>query len=128
MDDRCTDLARRWIDAYAEYRDDDLVELAHPEIVVHPRRGQGVQEYRGVDGVRRWLADVGTARPHLSVIAVEPLGERMAIATSSIEGVEVVAVFEARDDKILAVTVYLSDREMLERLGVIAESSRRVAS
>jgi hypothetical protein len=66
---------RGWIDAYAESRDDDLVALAHPEVVLHPRRGQGEREYRGIDGVRRWLAAAGSPRPRLSVVAIAERAE-----------------------------------------------------
>ncbi len=74
--------------------------------------------------MRRWLAEVGTSRPDLSLVAVETLEDGRAIAETLIDGVEVIALFEARDDKIFAVSVYLSDRDMLERLGVIPEPSR----
>ena len=120
-----SDLARRWIEAYGEYRDDDLIKLAHPEIVLRPRWGQGARKYRGLDGVRRWLAAVGSSRPDLSLVAVETLEDGRAIAESLIDGVEVIALFETRDAKIFAVSVYLSDRDMLQCLGVIPEASRQ---
>jgi len=116
---RTTQLARRWITAYSEHRDDDLVALAHPEIVVRPRRGQGARRYQGIDGVRRWLADAGDVRPEYGDLSIEPLDDRRVIAEGSLDGVTVVALIECRDDKVARVSVYLSDRELLERVGVI---------
>jgi hypothetical protein len=112
-------LTRRWIEAYAGYRDDDLLELAHPEIVLHPRHGQGTREYRGLDGVRNWLQDVGSSRPKIDTTTIEALSDGRVIAETTIEQVVVNAVFEFRDDRISSVSVYLSDRELLERLGLI---------
>ena len=121
--DRSADVARRWIEAYRDYRDDDLIELAHPEIVLRPRRGQGEREYLGLEGVRDWLADVGSSRPKLDVVAVKALQDGRAVAETTIDGVEVIAVFEIRDDRISAVSVYLSTWDMLEWLGVIGVAS-----
>jgi hypothetical protein len=122
--DRSADVARRWIEAYRDYRDDDLLALAHPQIVLRPRRGQGAREYLGLDGVRDWLDDVGSSRPRLSVIAVKALQDGRAVAETTLDDVEVIAVFEICDDKISAVSVYLSDCDMLEWLGVIGVPSR----
>jgi SnoaL-like domain len=123
VSDTSTDVARRWIEAYRDSRDDDLIELAHPEIVLRPRRGQGAREYLGFDGVRDWLADVGGSRPKLSLTAVKALADGRAVAETKLDGVEVIAVFEIRDDRISAVSVYLSNWDMLEWLGVIGAAS-----
>jgi hypothetical protein len=112
-------LARRWIEAYGDYRDDDLIKLAHPEIVLRPRRGQGARDYHGLDGVRSWLADVGTSRPVLNLVAVAALEDGQVIAETLIDGIDVIALFDIRDDKIFGVSVYLSDRDMVQRLGMI---------
>jgi hypothetical protein len=118
------DLVRRWIDAYSEGRDDDLLQLAHPEIVVRPRRGHGAAEYQGIDGVRRWLADIGTARPEPKYAALERLATARVIAAALFDGVEVTALFDIRDRKIFTLSVYLSDRRTLDALGIIDERSR----
>jgi hypothetical protein len=46
------------------------------------------------------------------------------VAETTLDGVEVIAVFEICDDKISAVSVYLSNWDMLEWLGVIGVPSR----
>lgn len=113
------ELARAWAVAYAEQRDDDLVALAHPDIVLQPRRGQAKPEYHGIDGVRQWLSDIGTDRPPFERLTSDTLDEHRAIAEASMGDMRLVAVFEARDGLLVRVAVYLSDRKMLERLGVI---------
>jgi SnoaL-like protein len=114
-----TDIAREWVNAYVEGRDEDLVALAHEEIVVRPRRGQGESEYHGIDGVRRWLQHVGKPPPPFRLGTVEPLDEERVLVEGTIDDVGVVAVFVVRDTKMAAVSTYVSDREMLERLGLI---------
>jgi len=114
-----TDIAKEWVSAYVEGRDDDLVALAHEEIVVRPRRGQGEHEYHGVDGVRRWLENVGKPPPPFRLDAVDSLDEERVLVEGTIDGVPVVAVLVVRDDRMAAVSTYMSDREMLERLGLI---------
>jgi SnoaL-like domain len=121
--ERSVDLARRWTDAYRAYRDEELVALAHPAIVLRPRRGQGEQDYRGLDGVRRWLADAGTARPETGVVGFEMLEDGRVLAETRIGDAPVIALFEVRDDRISAVSVYLSDRELLQHVGVIREAA-----
>ncbi|UUY05607.1 hypothetical protein LRS13_08835 [Svornostia abyssi] len=113
------ELARAWAVAYAEQRDDDLVALAHPDIVLQPRRGQAEPEYHGVEGVRQWLSDIGADRPPFERLTSDTLDEHRAIAEASMGDMRLVAVFEARDGLLVRVAVYLSDRKMLERLGVI---------
>jgi hypothetical protein len=117
-------LARLWIDAYGAYRDEDLIALAHPQITLRPRRGQGARDYHGLDGVRCWLADVGTSRPELSLVSVEELEDGQLIAATVLEGVDVIALFEIRDEKIFCVSVYLSDLDTVRHLGIIRGPSR----
>ncbi len=130
MSEGSADLVRRWIDAYRACRDDDLIELAHPEIVLRPRRGQGEHDYRGVDGVRRWLADVGTSRPETDTMGFETLEDGRVLAETQIDDAPVIALFEIRDDKVRSVSVYLSDRELLQHVGVIRDppQGRQAAS
>lgn len=113
------ELARAWSVAYAEQRDDDLLALVHPDIVLQPRRGQAAAEYHGVDGVRRYLSDIGANRPSFERLTSDTLDDRRAIAEASMGDTRLVAVFEAHDGLLVRVAVYLSDRKMLERLGVI---------
>lgn len=118
------DIARAWVEAYREFRDDELLAMAHPDVALYPRRGQGLREYHGLDGVRAWLADVGTERPELEVTAAETLADGRALTETTIDGVGVIAVFELRDGLVASVRVYLSDRAMLQQLGLIREASQ----
>ena len=127
MSEASVDVVRQWIAAYDEYRDAVLFDLAHPEIVIHPRRGQGASEYRGLDGVRHWLDAVGMGRPILTLVSFEDLADGRVVAESLIDDVSVIAVFEIRDEQVFAVAVYMSDREMLERVGIIRDPSRQQA-
>ena len=113
------EIVTQWVRAYVQGRDDDLIALADEDIVVHPRRGQGEYVYRGLDGVRRWLVSVGKPPPPFQLSSVEVLDDKRVIVEGSIDAVEVVALFEVRQDKIIAVSSYMSDRPMLERLGRI---------
>lgn len=96
-----------------------MVALAHEDIVVHPRRGRGEPEYRGLDEVRDCLTAIGDAPPPFRLDTVEALDDGRVIACGSIDGVSVVAVFETCDQKVIAVTAYVSDRELLHDLGRI---------
>lgn len=78
-----------------------------------------------MDGIRAWLHDVGDSRPELRVVAVDELADGRVVAETLIDGVEVIALFEVRDTRIPAVSVYLSDRDMLERLGILPDASQR---
>jgi SnoaL-like domain len=113
------EIVTQWVRAYVQGRDDDLIALAHEDIVVHPRRGQGEYVYRRLDGVRRWLVSVGKPPPAFLLGSVEVLDDKRVIVEGSIDGVEVVALFEVREDKIIAVSSYMSDRLLLKRLGRI---------
>lgn len=113
------DLARRWVEAFGAQRDDELVELAHPEIVIEARWGSGAGSYRAHEGVRAWLAAVGTVRPPVTLVSVETLRDGRALTQSRIEGATAIGIFEIRDGRISAVAGYLSDRALLEAVGVI---------
>ena len=121
-------VVREWIAAYDEYRNEAMLELAHPEIVIRPRRGQGAPEYRGPDGVRQWLGAVGMGRPTVTVVSFEDLHDGRVVADSLIGDMSVIAVFEIREERVFSVEVYVSDREMLEQVGIIRDPARQRAS
>jgi hypothetical protein len=122
VDTTSAQLARAWIEAWRDFRDEDVIALAHPDIVLHPRRGQGERMYEGIDGVRRWLADVGSARPRITSLTIDSPSPGRAVAETKFEDFDVIAVFELRDERVAGVAAYLSDRELLEQLGVIDAS------
>ena len=104
--------------AYVAGRADDMVALAHDAIVVHPRVGQGERNYHGHDGIRKWLTTLGTPPP-FRLLIVEELDDGRVVVEGTIETDTIVALFEFRDERIVAVASYVSDRVMLERLGRI---------
>ena len=116
MQERVVALARRWVDAYAGRRDEEMLELAHPEIVIRPRRGQGRREYAGL---RSWLADAET-RHVPDDLRITATDDGRPILELEVDDVPIVAVLSFRDDKVAEVQVYLSDRDLLRRLGAIA--------
>lgn len=113
------DIVAQWVSAYVDGRGDDLVALAHEDIVVRPRRGQGEPEYRGLDGVRDYVNAIGDPPPPFKLDTVETLDDGRVIACGSIDGVSVVAVFEICDQNVIAVTSYVTDRELLHEIGRI---------
>lgn len=119
MIDDPSQLVCAWIDAYYTHRDEAMIPLAHPEIGIRPRVAHGARLYRGIDGLRSWLDYTRSSRSQIDAYSLESLPDGRLLAEAVLEGVPVVALFEIRDDKIAHVTMYISDREMLERLGEI---------
>jgi len=117
-DHRCR-LVQQWIDAYYTYRDADLRALAHPEIEIRPRAGHGERLYTGAGGVERWLADAGPERLPVTTFSTGLLGDGRVLAEATVDGTAVVALFEVREERIARVTMYLSDRALLEQIGAI---------
>ena len=114
------DVVRRWIDAYNDGRDDEMVALAHPDVVLRPMRFHGEREYRGLDGVERLLADIATNRPRFICRELEPLDGERILAEGALEDVgEAINVYVVRDGRIASVHGYLSDRSILEELGIV---------
>lgn len=119
MTDRHSQLVCAWIDASYTHRDEDMLPLAHPEIAIRPRAGHGDKLYEGIDGLRRWLAFTRPARSKIDTYSTEILPDGRVLAEATLEDLSVVALFGFRDDRIACVTMYISDREMLERLGEV---------
>lgn len=128
MSDSHVQLVQRWIDAYYTYRDVDLRELAHPEIEIRPRAGHGERLYTGLDGVDRWLADAGPSRSPIAEYSVGMLDDGRVLAEAALEGTPVVGLFEVRDGRIAKVSMFISDRALLERIGAIDRPPGRVAT
>jgi hypothetical protein len=120
VEDRAVTLTRRWLDAYAAHRDDEMLELAHPAIVVRPRRGQGRREYRGISGVKRWLAEADVSRYVPDDLTIRATRDGRSMVELTVEGVPIVAMLDFREDKVSGVNVYLSDRGLLESLDAIS--------
>lgn len=119
MRDRASQLVCDWIDAYYSQRDEEMIPLAHPEIEIRPRVGHGEKIYRGIDGVRRWLDYTRPARSPIETYSTELLPDGRVLGQATLEGLGVIALFEIRDEQVARVTMYISDREMLVKLGEI---------
>ena len=113
-------VVRRWIDAYNAGRDDELVALAHPDVVLRPMRFHGQREYRGIEGVERVLVDIATNRPTFICHNLEALDENRVLAEGSLQDAgTAINVYHVLDGKIASVQGYLSDRSVLEQLRII---------
>lgn len=111
-------IVRRWIDAFYAYRDDELMTLAHPDIEVRPRAGQGPRLVEGHDELRSWLASL-PQRSNILEYDLSMLPDGRVLAEATLEGLSVVGLFNAQDGQIRRVVMYVSDRQMLEQFGEI---------
>ena len=126
MADHQLQLVQNWIEAYYTHRDEDLRALAHPDIEIRPRAGHGERLYTGLDGVDRWLADAGPERSPVTAYSVGMLGDGRVLAEATIGDIPVVALYELRDERIATVSMFVSDRDLLQRIGAIERPPARV--
>lgn len=122
-----SDLAQRWVEAINKRDAEALVEIAAPDIALHPTRLLGERgPYLGHDGVRQWMADlVGAEFPvseQVTGIRGGPDGE-IVVLGHVLVGDRPVSPFSIvlspRDGKIAEARAYLSDEDELKRLGRI---------
>jgi hypothetical protein len=125
-------LAHRWINAFNLRDADELLAVAHPDIVLRPLRWGVKSEYRGHPGVREWLATIQASPEATSVTpdTVRPVGPARVVVEGSIDGADArfVALYTIRDERLLEVRAYMSDRELLEQLGVLEEAADPAAA
>jgi hypothetical protein len=105
-----------------------LIALTDPEIALHPTILVGDRRsYHGHDGLQRWLEDLDSSRVKhtVRVREVRTLSESEVVALSELlvngEPLAESALFARLDDghRIIEVKAYISDAEMLARLGRI---------
>jgi ketosteroid isomerase-like protein len=117
----------RWIDAWNWRQTDELVELAHPDIELHPLRLRGLSPvYNGHDGLRAWMETI-TRESHdhrISADTVKRIGDGrvLAIGTVSIGGHTTSpfsGVYELEDGKLLLMAHYFTPVSVLESIGVL---------
>lgn len=126
-------LGREFVDAFNRRDADALVTLVSPDLEFHPTALVGEAEvYRGHDGLRHWAAELSSSalQHQVHVREVRVLGEKSFIVLSEIlldgEMISPSAMLAhlGEGSKISEVRAYLSDEEMLMRIGVIPERSK----
>ena len=126
------ELIQRWLEGFNTRDIEGMLAVADPEIVMRPMRWVPRSEYRGHEGLRAWFADVlasGNAST-VTVDAIELLADgRIAVeGTLSEEATPFVGLYEIGGERIVAVQGYLSERALLERLGVLKDRPGTVES
>jgi ketosteroid isomerase-like protein len=116
-------IVHRWLVAYNQRDLGELLVLADPDIVVRPLRWVARREYRGHDGVREWIADV-EAEPdsrEVDTHAIGQLSDGRIIVEGMLQDAEssFTSIYEVRDGRIAALHGYLSQRRLLEEIGVL---------
>jgi SnoaL-like domain len=118
-------IVTRWVDAFNERDLEGMLARFHPEVRFHPLRLVGLDgSYRGHDGVRRWFTQLRDE--HVFVLSeVQGLGNDQVLAVGALalaEGPEIAplcALHRIRDGLIMAAHHYLTDPDMLDRLGLV---------
>ena len=123
-------VGQRFIDAFNRRDADGLVELCDPRIEFRPTSLVGERAvYRGHDGLRRWVGDLQGAlvQHQVRVLEVRQLSEDrfLALAEVTVDGERLSpAALLARIDaegKIVEARSYLSDEQLLVKLGLAGE-------
>lgn len=118
----------RWVEAFNAHDLDGMLGCVADRVEFRPLRLSGISGcYRGHDGVREWFTRLRRSRQdHPIVIAqTRPVGDAHVLATGSIRlnGEDDIGSFCAVnriDDGLIATAHhYLSDADMIERLGLI---------
>lgn len=128
------EIADRFIEAFNERDADGLIALCDPAIEFHPTVLVGERRvYHGHDGVRRWVAQLvesgGEHRVRVREVRVlDP--DRFLVLSEVLLGGKAItpSAMLARlgpDGGITEVHAYLSDEQMLIRLGLVPERTER---
>jgi hypothetical protein len=120
-------LARAFVDAFNDRDADGLVALAHPRIVFRPTALAGRRRtYIGHAGLRRWVVELDAARLDFQVRIreIRPLRPNgfLVLSRLRVDGeliIDSAMIACLQQDKIIEAHGYLSDEEMLVRLGLI---------
>ena len=117
------ELVQRWLTAFNSRNVAELLAAAHPDIVLRPLRWVACREYRGHEGVRRWVDDL-KASPHASTlkpVSIQQLESGLVVAEGTLDGepVSFTVLFEVHDGLLVSVRSYMSDRELLAELGLV---------
>jgi hypothetical protein len=124
-------LARAFVEAFNARDADALVALAHPRIVFRPTALVGHRmTYHGHPGLRRWVAEIDAlgADLQLHIREIRPQRPSGFLVLSKLRvGDEIITdaamIASMHQDKIIEAHGYLSDEEMLARLGLIPDAA-----
>jgi SnoaL-like domain len=126
-------IARRFVDAFNRRDAEGLVALSDPEIEFHPSTLVGHRRrYDGHEGLRRWIEEVGrSAIEHqVRVRQVHPSRDGFIIISEVLLDGNVVtpgAMIARLNERheIAEARIFLSDAELLARVGVVPGISAR---
>jgi hypothetical protein len=128
--DSMASIGLRFIDAFNRRDAEQLVALADPDIYFYPTELVGARRvYRGHDGLRRWVADLEASEidHRVRLREVRALDESHFLVLSEVvmdgESVSPSAMLASLGDTggILQAHAYLSDEQMLARLGLLGQ-------
>ena len=118
----------RWVEAFNAHDLDGMLACLAEDVDFHPLRLRGIDgRYRGHDGVREWFANLRRSRHEHQIVVSETrdLGGGRVLASGSLSlggPVDVgsfCAVNRIHDGLIVGAHHYLSDANMMERVGLI---------
>jgi len=130
--DAFTALARGFIGAFNDRDADRLVALAHSRIVFRPTTLIGQRRtYHGHAGLRRWVAEIDSTGTdfQVQIREIRPLRPSGFVVLSKLRvGDELITdsamIASVHQDKIIEAHAYLSDEQMLARLGLVTDAPR----
>jgi ketosteroid isomerase-like protein len=126
-----TAIGHRFIDAFNRRDAQALIDLCDPQIEFHPTSLVGQRTvYRGHDGLRQWVSELHDAmiQHQVRVLDVRALDDRRLVVLSEVlvdgELLSPSAMVATLDQtgKITEARAYLSDRRLLERLGLVPDA------
>jgi len=116
----------RWVDALNSRELERILAAVRPDVEFRPLRLTASQPvYRGHEGIRRWFDEVSERRHEILPSGFEQLagGSLLVLGEIVLAGqgrpTDFAGIFRVADDLIADAAHYLSDREMLARIGVV---------
>ncbi|HSO97606.1 MAG TPA: nuclear transport factor 2 family protein [Solirubrobacteraceae bacterium] len=121
-------IVSRWVEAFNTRDVDGMLACVSGDVDFHPLRLSGLRSsYHGHDGIREWFRGLQSMRPDCQIAVSEVRGVsegRVLVAGALTLGGEmevapVCALHRIDGGLIAAAHQYLSDPDMIERLGLI---------
>jgi ketosteroid isomerase-like protein len=117
-------LLRHWADAINQRDLEALLEVAHPDVELHPLQFGVSGDFKGHEGVRRWVQNFRDWDPGHKVriegVKTLPDGRVALFGTVVIEGEPsspYAVIGRVRDGKLISIRSYPNDEDTLEKLG-----------